>query len=175
MVMQPIDFPLQLGKTCLQAPRKAQFKMWVFPDGQKSEFRAGTTSAVTLLRSFGGKTPKRKKVFWDVSNTQTQIINVWYIYLHLDHLWGFYVGKYSIHGSSGRAFARVFFDLSLKRGCRRARSLSTSPGHLLQLLPSRLGTARADTAGDECADLLTSGVPSGNIGETHFSWYFQRT
>ena len=33
------------------------------------------------------------------------MIHVWYIYLHLGHLWGFYVGKYTIHGSSGDSTA----------------------------------------------------------------------
>ena len=31
----------------------------------------------------------------------SQIIHVWYIYLHLPHKWPSFVGKYTIHGSSG--------------------------------------------------------------------------
>ena len=31
----------------------------------------------------------------------TQMLHVWNIYLHLGDFWGFYVGKYSIHGAYG--------------------------------------------------------------------------
>ena len=35
---------------------------------------------------------------------KSQMIHVWYIYLHLDHSWGKCIAKYTIHGSSGSGF-----------------------------------------------------------------------
>ena len=42
----------------------------------------------------------------------SQIIHVWYIYLHLGHLGGFYVGKYTIHGRSGQWTLELCNDLA---------------------------------------------------------------